>query len=166
MNTLSRALKLATAPSRHATPVLSTCIGKDWISLPFFFRRVAGSLHLASAPLFSSSETEVVYSNLHANPPQDIYEQSTFLVKLQLSHNPLNHPVAGNRILVYDFHRSLLVYVVEQTTDPEVFKALVDEMKSSRGGHGGWKMYRWARRTGPFELSVCLDNQPTHDISW
>ena len=30
----------------------------------------------------------------------------------------------------------------------------------------GMKIYRWAKRTGDWELRVCLDRQPQTDTKW
>ena len=49
---------------------------------------------------------------------------------------------------------------VHQDDDAAAFAELVKEMEGPRGGHGGLKMYRRARRVGDWELSVCLDRTP------
>ena len=66
-------------------------------------------------------------------------------------------------MLVYDCQRSLQVYLLEKA-DPPLFQRLKDAME--RDGYKGLKMYRWARRTGSSELSICLDNPPKEDIIW
>ena len=46
----------------------------------------------------------------------------------------------------------------------EVFDKVADEM--SRTGFLGAKMFRWAKRTGEWEMSVCLDREPKENVQW
>ena len=85
-----------------------------------------------------------------------------FLVKLQLE-------VPGappQSMMVYDRKRSLGLVYVHRRDDDALFTRLVEEMRGPRGGYGGLKMYRWARRSGEWELSVCVDRQPTSGTEW
>ncbi|EIW53186.1 uncharacterized protein TRAVEDRAFT_52321 [Trametes versicolor FP-101664 SS1] len=94
------------------------------------------------------------HANVHADKP--------FLVKLQVG---LAGPGRDN-IVVYDRLRSFSQVYVSRRDDPATFADLVAEMAGPRGGYGGVKMYRWAKRTGDWELSICVDRKPETDIKW
>lgn len=94
-------------------------------------------------------------------PPNECGDRP-FLVKLQLE-------VPGappQSMMVYDRKRSLGLVYVHRRDDDALFTRLVEEMRGPRGGYGGLKMYRWARRSGEWELSVCVDRQPTSGTEW
>ena len=162
---------------QHAEPTSPSRVGSNWVTLPFFLRqrlqhgamtiiaRRLASLVSSSSPRKVSASEEYVYSNDLSYRPENIHDNSTFLVKLQLCRNPQNNPEVGNRILVHDYHRSIQVYLLE-SANAELFERVRNEMESPRGGYKGLKMYRWARRTADFELSICLDNRPKGDVMW
>ncbi|KAH9925047.1 uncharacterized protein BXZ73DRAFT_91190 [Epithele typhae] len=95
-----------------------------------------------------------------APPPPSLYGDAGFIAKLQVALGP-----APTEIMVYDKRRSMQVYVVAED-DAELFGLLVDEMKKPGSGYGGVKMYRWARRTGDWELEICIDRQPIGQVMW
>ena len=84
---------------------------------------------------------------------------------MQLCLNPYNNPEVGDRILVYDYHHTLQVYLLENR-EPELFERVKKEIKSGRGGYEGLKMYRWARRAADSKLSICLDRPMEGDVMW
>ncbi|KAI0704230.1 hypothetical protein C8T65DRAFT_654302 [Cerioporus squamosus] len=94
--------------------------------------------------------------------PPNVWGDRVFVVKLQVGSTPGRYPY----MMVYDRKRSFEVFVRSEEDVP-LFTAFVEEMRGERGGHGGIKMYRWARRTGDWELSVCLDRVPPQtDTNW
>ncbi|KAI0761367.1 hypothetical protein BD413DRAFT_607160 [Trametes elegans] len=98
-------------------------------------------------------------------PHPNIHGDRLFLVKLQVG---LTGPARDN-MMVYDRQRSFGQLWISRIDDPRTFLDFVEEMEGPRGIHGlygGAKMYRWARRTGDWELSICLDRQPETDIKW
>ncbi|KAI0372563.1 hypothetical protein BV20DRAFT_964170 [Pilatotrama ljubarskyi] len=94
------------------------------------------------------------FPNTHGDKP--------FLVKLQVG---LGGPGLTG-IMVYDRQRSFNQVYVTHWDNPVAFEELVEEMEGPRGGFGGLKMYRWAKRTGDWELSICVDRQPQTDVRW
>ena len=66
---------------------------------------------------------------------------------------------------IYDRKRSFDFYFLRKDI-PAVFADFYAEMCGPHGGYGGLKMYRWAKRTGDWELKVCLDRAPTTDTRW
>lgn len=83
-----------------------------------------------------------------------------FLVKLQA---PLTGRFAS--IMVYDRQRSIQGYFM-LADNPQVYPEMLREMRGPRGGHGGVKMYRWAKRSSDWELSICMDKEPQADMKW
>ena len=93
-------------------------------------------------------------------PPND-HGDNLFLIKMQvgLGAAPPQH------MMLYDRKRSFQLFF-HRAGDPALFEDFHGEMCGQRGGHGGLKMYRYAKRTGDWELSVCLDRAPTADVKW
>ncbi|KAI0689810.1 hypothetical protein C8T65DRAFT_721316 [Cerioporus squamosus] len=65
---------------------------------------------------------------------------------------------------IYDRKRSFQGFMLRK--DNPAFDEFYMEMLGPRGGFEGMKMYRWAKRTGDWELTVCLDRQPQLDTKW
>lgn len=94
--------------------------------------------------------------------PENVWGDRVFIVKLQVGMVPGHYPY----MMVYDRKRSFEVFVRSEG-NVQLFSSFVEEMRGERGGHGGIKMYRWARRSGDWELSVCLDRVPPQtDTNW
>ncbi|KAI1792749.1 hypothetical protein LXA43DRAFT_1060444 [Ganoderma leucocontextum] len=89
-------------------------------------------------------------------PPPNAYGDRPFLVKLQIGLGGVGQ---GASMMLYDRKRTAQAFV-HLDDDAWTFAELVKEMEGPRGGHGGLKMYRWARRVGDWEMSVCLDRTP------
>ena len=120
--------------------------------------------------------TTVRPADADAPAPPNVYGDRPFLVKLQICVSGalpdvalVGVPGAGagagvgvgmaESMMVYDRRRTAQAFV-HLEDDAWTFAELVQEMKGPRGGYGGLKMYRWARRVGDWELSVCLDRAP------
>ena len=93
-------------------------------------------------------------------PPND-HGDNLFLVKMQVGVGA----ASPQHMMLYDRKRSFQLFF-HRTGDPALFEDFHGEMCGPRGGHGGLKMYRYAKRTGDWELSVCLDRAPTADVKW
>ncbi|KAI0696336.1 hypothetical protein BC835DRAFT_1414308 [Cytidiella melzeri] len=96
-------------------------------------------------------------------PPQNVHGDKLFLIKMQTNRRP-----GEGHALIYDRQRSFTTYFRESRA-PAVFKKFKEEIEGPRGGHFGggmFKMYRWAKWIGDWELSVCLDKEPQADIIW
>lgn len=91
----------------------------------------------------------------------DVYGGRPFLAKIQIS----SPGVAPGHIMVYDRRRTFLGFLREDIY-PRAFAECAVEMRGPRGSLMGRKMYRWVRRTGDWELSVCLDRAPAVDVKW
>lgn len=68
-------------------------------------------------------------------------------------------------VMIYDRQCSFKVFFGE-SENPSAYAEIQAEMRGPRGGYEGMKMYRWAKRTGDWELSVCLDRVPETGIKW
>ncbi|RDX40255.1 hypothetical protein OH76DRAFT_1413096 [Lentinus brumalis] len=99
------------------------------------------------------------------DPPPNVWGERAFIIKLQLNLVS-DRPGEPPHMMVYDRKRSFQVFVLSED-DPDVFLALLEEIAGPRGGYRGAKMYRWARRTGDWGLSICLDRVPAaSDTNW
>lgn len=108
------------------------------------------------ADVMATAAQEVDPSAVPPNP----HGNRLFLVKLQA---PLTGLFAS--IMVYDRQRSIQGYFMLDD-NPQVYPEMLREMRGPRGGHGGVKMYRWAKRSSDWELSICMDKEPQADIKW
>ncbi|RDX41978.1 hypothetical protein OH76DRAFT_1467037 [Lentinus brumalis] len=86
--------------------------------------------------------------------------RSLFLVKIQAGMG------TETTMLIYDRNRTFKEVFFFLEDDPETHAAVLAEIRGPRGGYGGLKMYRWAKRTGDRQLSICLDRPPTMPIAW
>ncbi|PIL28923.1 hypothetical protein GSI_08970 [Ganoderma sinense ZZ0214-1] len=95
-------------------------------------------------------------------PPPNIHGDKAFLVKMQAPLVVWAYPA----FLVYDRQHSFGEVFFSAQDGLEVYAEFMEEVQGPRGGYRGGKMYRWARRTGERELTVCLDKEPTTEIKW
>ena len=96
--------------------------------------------------------------------PANAAGERLFLVKFQVGMGGGGGGEPG-QMMLYDRKRTFQFFFHRQD-DRKLFGEFYREMCGPRGGHGGLKMYRWAKRTGDWELSVCLDRAPTTDTKW
>ncbi|KAI1792762.1 hypothetical protein LXA43DRAFT_972427 [Ganoderma leucocontextum] len=96
-----------------------------------------------------------------ALPYVNVYGDRPFLTKMQITPPG----VAPGRIMVYDRRQTFLGFLREDVDAP-AFWEFAAEMRGARGGLMGLKMHRWVKRTGDWELSVCLDRAPVADVKW
>ncbi|KAI0329865.1 hypothetical protein GY45DRAFT_1324470 [Cubamyces sp. BRFM 1775] len=115
------------------------------------------NLNKFSSDLNSSGTREVKDSGA---PPPNVWGDRVFMIKLQIgmgSQDP-------RHMMIYDRKRSFQGFMLRENNP--CFADFYAEMLGPRGGFDGLKMYRWAKRTGDWELSVCLDRQPQTDTKW
>ncbi|KAK7052837.1 hypothetical protein VNI00_004156 [Paramarasmius palmivorus] len=98
--------------------------------------------------------TQVISSG---NPPPNAHGDSPFLIKIQRAMTDRPNPM-----LIYDRQRSLDV-VLDHSVDPGSYEAALKQMPT---GYRGLKIYRWAKRTGDWELTICFDKIPVKDPLW
>ncbi len=92
--------------------------------------------------------------------PPNMHGDKLFLVKIQAGMG------TETTMLIYDRNRTFKEVFFFLEDDPETHAAVLAEIRGPRGGYGGLKMYRWAKRTGDRQLSICLDRPPTMPIAW
>ena len=97
-------------------------------------------------------------------PPRNVHSANPFLVKIQLPVDDFGRVERGGTILIYDRQKSIVGYVTPSMCSQEY--ARVTAECTARGKVGGLKMYRWAKRAGPLQLSVCLDIEPDEEVRW
>ena len=106
--------------------------------------------YTATDDLRDSNEEKVI-----DEVPIDAYSKRPFLIKIQKALNLAD-------VLIYDRRQSIKVHVTPAIDDEAMKKIEAVVKKSSTPG----KIYRWAKRTGDFTLSVCLDKEPQEDTKW
>lgn len=105
-------------------------------------------------------------------PLPNIHGTRVFLIKMQFAEirgKPQGGGPIPTNMMIYDRKRSVDGYFVESASEENMvaFEEFHYELKSSpRGSPYAAKMYRYARRVGDWELSVCLDKLPQEVIKW
>lgn len=99
-------------------------------------------------------------------PPPNIHSNKIFLVKMQSSLTLTSD--ADAQMLIYDRQRSFQAYWKKYggSSGHDDFEVYRKAEREIAGGWQGIKMYRWARRVGDYELSVCFDRAPGTDPVW
>lgn len=89
-------------------------------------------------------------------PPPDIHNGKLFLVKFQISLFDFKEKA---HMVIYDRQRSFNG-LWRRCRERELF----DEAELSMGNE--LRMYRWAKRVGDYQLSVCFDRTPSKNPPW
>ncbi|KAF9262698.1 hypothetical protein L218DRAFT_867173 [Marasmius fiardii PR-910] len=101
------------------------------------------------SPGATSASPSTVAPNVHGNNP--------FLVKIQRA--------MGNddgAMMIYDRQRSFQLHLI-RSKDVASHTEALRQMNTSTTG---LKIYRWAKRTGDKQLSICFDRPPPSDPLW
>ncbi|KAF8159209.1 hypothetical protein B0H34DRAFT_655410 [Crassisporium funariophilum] len=91
-----------------------------------------------------------------APPPPDIHHDKIFLVKFQISLFLFKDEA---HMLIYDRQKSFEAFW-RRKDQRDLFDEAEEELKDDL------KMYRWARRVGDYQLSVCLNRSPAQNPAW
>ncbi|KZT64969.1 hypothetical protein DAEQUDRAFT_565796 [Daedalea quercina L-15889] len=145
----------------HHKRVCRSLHGGAWRTVRFV-TVVPGTEGMYAAALnkYASELRDAIRPQDPAAAPPNVHGARLFLVKLQVSLGG-----TPTSIMVYDRQRSVQGYFMRRDS-PEVFGEMLQEMQGPRGGYGGVKMFRWAKRVSDWELSVCLDREPQTEIKW
>ncbi|KIY73334.1 hypothetical protein CYLTODRAFT_365815 [Cylindrobasidium torrendii FP15055 ss-10] len=93
--------------------------------------------------------------------PENAHGDQPFIIKLQRPMDPPGARIPGP-MLVYDRQRTFKAYSTA-VDNSATFTRFIDSIKSTANT---LKAYRWARRVGSHELSVCLDREPSPVPTW
>ncbi|VDB84575.1 unnamed protein product [Peniophora sp. CBMAI 1063] len=97
-------------------------------------------------------------------PPRNVKGDRLFLVKLQRPASPAMAQSGEYGIAVYDRERTFTGYIMMNDENQEFWRQSIQQMPY---GSEIMKVYRWARHTGDWKLSICIDREPRHeDIQW
>ncbi|KAI0767661.1 hypothetical protein C8Q74DRAFT_1204367 [Fomes fomentarius] len=126
-------------------------------------------LLIVNAPLVPSDfmikrqpgKKHFLVSVLLPTAPPNVWGDKLFLIKIQIG---LGEELPAH-MMAYDMKRSFQVFLAHED-DPALFMDMHAEMVGPRGGYSGIKMYRWAKRTGDWELNICLDRELKTEIKW
>ncbi|KAF5343158.1 hypothetical protein D9757_014203 [Collybiopsis confluens] len=147
-------------------PMCISLKGGTWVDIRFSTMPVEARLAAALGQKLSFSFVNNMASNLSRDPgqighfsndnppplPSNIRGNNLFLIKMQ----------KGNSIMIYDRTRSIQVYLCRDI-DPKGYDETMVQMHT---GFKGLKVYRWAKRVGEEQLSVCLDRPLLKDPQW
>ena len=127
--------------------------GKDW--------HAATLNKYSNINLGFSDKTSAANKLDPSNAPPNEHADRLFLIKLQGGLPGMGPP---GHFMIYDRKRTFQTFM-QRDSDPARFVAVLTEMTASpRTKYDGCKMYRWAKRTGDWELSLCLDREPKPDM--
>ncbi|KAF8900790.1 hypothetical protein CPB85DRAFT_1458117 [Mucidula mucida] len=105
--------------------------------------------------------------------PVNVHGDQAFLIKLQrrLSEQEMTMPFISPKSSKSDGYQSILVYDRQRSFRAHVWNFTNVGVYEQVLGHiwaeeNQKKMYRWARRVGDHELSVCLDRSPVPVPTW
>lgn len=106
------------------------------------------------SPLKSQTDKDKAAGGVPANA----HEDKAFLVKLQ-------RPLSEQRefrfpIMVYDRNRTFQGHIAPED-NASAWNTIVAQMPPSK-----LKIYRWAKRVGDWQLSLCLDREPSETPQW
>ena len=90
--------------------------------------------------------------------PANVHEDKAFLVKLQRPMSEQRH--FRFPIMVYDRSRSFSGHIAPEDNTSS-WDTIVAALPPSK-----LKIYRWAKRVGDWELSICLDREPGETPQW
>lgn len=142
-----------------------------WLTLPF-----SVSLPGVNVPPYAivslmanrSSDPRNPYRDMprpgEGTPPPNVHGTNPFLIKIQMPVDDFGQVEEGGTMLMYDRQKTIIGYVGAGTCPTEYER--VKRECVARGRVGGLKMYRWAKRAGPLQLSVCLDREPGEEVRW
>ncbi|KAH9934583.1 uncharacterized protein BXZ73DRAFT_77052 [Epithele typhae] len=94
------------------------------------------------------------------DPLRNVWGDKPFVVKIALPDAAARPP---QQVFVSD-RRSSFTFYFASSMDAPAFATLISEMSGPRGGFGGKRMYRWARRIGDWTYSVCVDRMPAPEM--
>lgn len=92
-----------------------------------------------------------------AGPPPNVHGDKPFLIKIQKAAG-----LKAGSMLIYDRQRSMQVHLL-RSDDPVAYRKAEEAMST---GYMGLKIYRWAKRVGDLQLSICFDRAPPKDPAW
>jgi hypothetical protein len=112
-----------------------------------------GHFNMRSGEMFDkgkrNQDADAVPPNVHGSKP--------FVIKMQ-------NTVSRSPMMMHDRARSFVGGWNRHTTSEVVAFDKVDEVIKT--GAYGMKVFMWARRVGPWELSVALNKLPDQNLKW
>ncbi|KAI1792756.1 hypothetical protein LXA43DRAFT_1093398 [Ganoderma leucocontextum] len=161
--------KMPTGPRTNKT-CLSLKGGKWW-TIPLrvcppgeggLAKARSGRLDVNHRQRWTEADRRSVWLKEDGLPPPNIHGDRGFLVKFQAPLVVWAHPA----FLMYDRQHSFDEVFFYAEDSPEAYAAFMREVQGPRSRPEGGNMYRWARRTGERELTVCFDREPATEVEW
>lgn len=150
-----------------------TLKGGTWLTVPFQLlplqvvypgmTNLAFNRHDTTLDLKARNEAIIAGLKPSDTPPRNIHNEKAFLIKMQAQIFSNVDEGSPGSIFIYDRKRSFEVYLMYKD-DPETYSIALHAIKTT--GVHGQKMYRWAKRVGEFQLSVCFDKIPSTIPEW
>ncbi|VDB84562.1 unnamed protein product [Peniophora sp. CBMAI 1063] len=130
-----------------------------WTDVTFIHKPIVHG-QLGYASIFNLSSGKLATVDGSCASPSHVHGDKTFLAKIQ---RPawITGPVDTLNMLVYDRSRTLHG-LISARGNPEFWTAILCQMPFASAES---KVYRYVKRTGDRTLSVCMDRQPSPDIT-
>jgi len=142
-------------PSHKAT--CRSLKGGTWHTINFDRSSPMSRFILNRNDIIDSKKSESLIENIDTTTvTPNVHGDSVFLVKLQISFFPVGEDA---NMLIYDRQKSFQEFW-KRKDSPELF----DDAEEMMGDK--LKIYRYARRVGDLQLSLCLDRKPPQDPAW
>ena len=134
--------------------------GGTWTEATFIVNPVINGKQLLTAT-FNHSSGEIFEPNRSPDPPVNLHGDNATLIKIQ---RPLVSPENDDDacMLVYDQFRTFSGHVFKKDNPKfweEAMRVMAEDSENA-------KVYRFAKRTGDWKLSVCLDRTPFGNPVW
>ncbi|KAL1661906.1 hypothetical protein GGF50DRAFT_104764 [Schizophyllum commune] len=137
-----------------------TIRGGTWRTMTFGQHFQVGGQIMSAVSINHSSGKANTPINKKNEPPANVHGDKLFLVKIQRPLVPDLTPQA--MMMVYDRNRTFEGYIIRRD-NTGVYEEALAQMPY---GTQKLKIYRWAKRVGDWQLSVCLDREPEQVPQW
>ncbi|KZV68070.1 hypothetical protein PENSPDRAFT_687544 [Peniophora sp. CONT] len=134
--------------------------GGSWIDATFTENPIIDGEQKYTA-IINHRSNKASRANGSLAPPSNVHGDKTFIVKIQ---RPLIMTGADDflSMLVYDRNRTFTGHISSKE-NPGFWTAALEQM---RAGSQKVKIYRNAKRSGDWTLSICLDREPAEVPKW
>ncbi|VDB84553.1 unnamed protein product [Peniophora sp. CBMAI 1063] len=109
--------------------------------------------HIAEPNMSPMNQKRQAQRARSGEPPENIHGDKVFLINL------LDGGVTGTRIEIHDRTASIRSHIHKEDNGEHIHELLPES-------DDWYHMYRWAKRTGDWELSICLDRKPSENPLW
>jgi len=147
-NVSAHPLELRVMSTLNRSPILGTSIN---LQTPLHASTFNPSTHMNEITVTGQDPASLA-PNIHGDRP--------FLIKIQCPTDARSRSM-GESMLIYDRQRSFQAYL-SVADDEAVYREAMKQFEMATR----FKIYRWAKRVGDRQLSICFDKPPSKDPLW